>query len=45
MKVSVALLVLLLSSLGMAAERPNVIVIVADDHRYDLMGHKGCAYT
>ena len=24
--------------------RPNVVVIVSDDHRYDLMGHKGCDY-
>ena len=40
--------ILMLSFMALASfaanKRPNVLVIVSDDHRYDLMGHKGCSY-
>ena len=41
-----AIIVLLSAALPSFAgqSRPNVVVIVSDDHRYDLMGHKGCLY-
>ncbi len=45
MKFRNVLLGFLLPLVAMADQpRPNVVVIVSDDHRYDLMGHKGCDY-